>query len=108
MVPPPPPFHHPTQSQEDVKKTTCLSFCIPMLDIFKQYSAHTSEIKIIICTPKMHICYSYLFQKYLAGYLSIFGQFYLFTNVFYDIYNVQTCTYKPGRMFVHEVVDTSV
>lgn len=40
--------------------------------------------------------------------MSIFGQFYLFTNVFYDIYNVQTCTYKPGRMFLHEVVDTSV
>lgn len=61
----PPPFHHPTQSQEDVKKTTCLSFCIPMLDIFKQYSAHTSEIKIIICTPKMHIYYGYFFQKYV-------------------------------------------
>lgn len=40
--------------------------------------------------------------------MSIFGQFYLLTNVLYDIYNVQTCTYKPGRMFVHEVVDTSV
>lgn len=61
----PSPLHHPTQSQEDVKKTTCLSFCIPMLDIFKQYSAHTSEIKIIICTPKMHIYYGYFFQKYV-------------------------------------------
>lgn len=47
-----------------------------------------------------------LFTRFFM--MSIFGQFYLLTNVLYDIYNVQTCTYKPGRMFVHEVVDTSV